>query len=451
VLGDEGKCVALLCVHVCACITCMCIANGLMCVYCPAPQAAWRKLEAQFPWLTCTCCGTHVINLELKDMGKLEEVQDIFAQSAKVLALFWGKKRWPRKKLREVIAANHNGAQFGLYRAKQTRFAGRYRELSRMLRVKAELMQVVVSNEYNSHRFTVRGKDWDEETGERLDENIGEQVRTIILSKDFWTSVTDILSVALPLIKLLRTLDGNKPVMGKIYHRMFTISEKIEGMCDRVDWAEKMKSIHSRRWEYLHSPMHAAAYALDPEYMTVAKQLDSHCQHGLRVMLKRQCLRDVMVLQADPNASVSVDDPAVVQRVAQAEREFSSYQRMEGPFSDASCQHNASIMEPAKWWDMYGRHLPLLSSIAPRILAQTAAASCAERNWSVYGQIKNDHRCRMKHATADRLVYLHEGFHLLQRMQDAGWSADVERWESDSDDSDSDADGDDASLLALMR
>ena len=84
------------------------------------------------------------------------------------------------------------------------------------------------------------------------------------------------------------------------------------------------------------------------------------------------------------------------------------------------------------------------------VLAQTGAASCAERNWSVYGQIKTDHRSRMKHATSDRLVYLHEAFHIMQRMQDAGRSADVERWESDSDDTCSDNDGDEAAVHALM-
>ena len=47
----------------------------------------------------------------------------------------------------------------------------------------------------------------------------------------------------------------------------------------------------------------------------------------------------------------------------------------------------------------------------------------------------------MKHATSDRLVYLHESFHLMQRMQNAGWSADVERWESDSDSDDSEGEG----------
>lgn len=417
---------------------------------CSVMKAAWRKLEAEFMWLTCTCCGTHVISLELKDLGKLDPVQVVFGQSSKVLSLFWGKKRWPRKKLREVIASNHQGAQFGLYRAKQTRFAGKFRELARMLRVKSDLQQIVVSADYQSQKFSTRGCDWDEESGERIDADIGEQVKTIVLDESgFWTSVSNILRIALPLIKLLRMLDGNKPVIGKIYHRMFTIGERLESMSSRVPWAADMQRLHASRWEYLHSPMHAAAYALDPEYMTVAKHLDAHCQDGLRLILKRQCLRDVILSRPDASP-ITFNDPEVISRVAQAEREFSAYQRMEGPFSDAACQQNASIMEPAKWWDMYGRHLPILSSIAPRILAQTAAASCAERNWSVYGQVKTDHRCRMKHATSDRLVYLHEAFHIMQRMQDAGWSADVERWESDSDNSDSDDDGDESALRMLM-
>ena len=39
----------------------------------------------------------------------------------------------------------------------------------------------------------------------------------------------------------------------------------------------------------------------------------------------------------------------------------------------------------------------------------------------------------MSHGTADKLVYCHEAMHVQLRMQDAGWSADVERWESDED------------------
>ena len=108
-------------------------------------------------------------------------------------------------------------------------------------------------------------------------------------------------------------------------------------------------------------------------------------------------------------------------------------------------------MESAAWWDMYGRHLPLLSSIAPQVLAQPAAASAAERNWSVYGQIKGLHKATMAHRTADKLVYCHETMHTQLRMQNAGWSADVEPWDLTDDESDNSGNEQDADELVLTE
>ena len=147
-----------------------------------------------------------------------------------MLALFWGRSRWPRKKLRETIAKNH-GRQFGLYRAKVTRFAGKFREMSRMLRVKADLQQVVVSAEYAAHKFSGRGRTADEEEGEVLDTNIGARVKAIILDDaNFWEPMVDVLRVAMPIIKLLRLMDSNKPVIGKVYDRMFQVGQRLQSM-----------------------------------------------------------------------------------------------------------------------------------------------------------------------------------------------------------------------------
>ena len=41
---------------------------------CSVMKAAWKLVETKFPWITCTCCGPHVLNLYLKDLGKIEEV-----------------------------------------------------------------------------------------------------------------------------------------------------------------------------------------------------------------------------------------------------------------------------------------------------------------------------------------------------------------------------------------
>ena len=48
----------------------------------------------------------------------------------------------------------------------------------------------------------------------------------------------------------------------------------------------------------------------------------------------------------------------------------------------------------------------------------------------------------MQHRTADKLVYCHETLHLQQKMQDAGWKADVIEHECPTD-TDSDSEGSD--------
>ena len=43
-------------------------------------KAAWKMLQKEYPWLTAMCCGTHVLSLELKDLGKLPEVDAIISK-----------------------------------------------------------------------------------------------------------------------------------------------------------------------------------------------------------------------------------------------------------------------------------------------------------------------------------------------------------------------------------
>ena len=91
----------------------------------------------------------------------------------------------------------------------------------------------------------------------------------------------------------------------------------------------------------------------------------------------------------------------------------------EGAFSHEVVLANAKTMAPATWWATYAKHVPLLRSVAKRVLAQSVSASPAERNCSVYGQIMTRERSRMHHARGDKLVYCHEALHLCAKLQGA--------------------------------
>ena len=64
----------------------------------------------------------------------------------------------------------------------------------------------------------------------------------------------------------------------------------------------------------------------------------------------------------------------------------------------------------------------MLASVARLVLAQPVCASAAERNWSVYGKIKNDTTSRMSHEVADKRVYCHEALHLKEKLQTASYN-----------------------------
>ena len=39
---------------------------------------------------------------------------------------------------------------------------------------------------------------------------------------------------------------------------------------------------------------------------------------------------------------------------------------------------------------------------------------------------------QMSHKTGDKLVYCHEALHLKRKLQQAGYKAKIEKWDSDS-------------------
>ena len=118
--------------------------------------------------------------------------------------------------------------------------------------------------------------------------------------------------------------------------------------------------------------------------------------------------------------------------------ELAKYQAHEGIFSKQYVLASAKSMAPPVWWATYGKHLPHLSSVARRVLAQPICASAAERNWSIYGAIKTKARSNMGHSTSDKLVYCHEAIHMKLKLQGAGYRQEAEKWDTDSDSDESD-------------
>lgn len=417
---------------------------------CSVMKAAWRLIEAKYPWITCSGCAAHVLSLLLKDIAKIEEVAQLLKKVKKVINRFRGRKQWTRNKLREVVEKNH-GKPLGLYRAAETRFAGHVKEMGRILRLKADLKYIVDLPEYSAQDYSQKKKSGERDAHDGDDELDGEGgVKQILLNEDgFWKPLVTALKITVPITKTLRMCDGNAAVMGKIYDRMYMLGSKVRGM--DVPWASKAADMVDERWEYLHSFVHAAGYAFDPEFYEHRNNWDEAVSNGVMEMIERICLRQAMLNAGDTDKArqeLTTESPEVVAEVAACERELTQFTEGLGIFSKEKVRVNAKLMPPATWWHQYGKHLTRLSNVAKTVLAQVVNSSAAERNWSIYGRIKSKGRAVMGHSKSDKAVYCHEAIKLKNKLQTAAYnsSASVRPWDELNSSSDSDQDVDEEDL-----
>jgi len=435
---------------------------------CSVMKRAWKIVERERPWVSATCCAPHVLNLLLKDVASITEVHRIMEGMEHILHRFWSKNRWPRSKLHAATRANH-GKKLGLYRAKVTRFAGKvnartrmflpchiwfyyttpshrlqYRQLSRALRLKEDLRQIVGLREYKD-KFEA-----EDEAPEQVN------IRKLVMSDEFWSEVINILKVALPLIKLLRACDNQaKEVMGKVYHLMFEAGEHLKEMQGTVLWAREAALFHEERWEYLHGRMHAAGYALDPEFLYNGDggALDQATTQGLLEVVERLSLRALIQAAVDPVDAASrltLSSAQVRKHAANCMTQFAGFRAKEANLTLPLVEECAQQMAPSRWWSTFCGHIPELQAIACSVLMQPVSASACERNWSVYGQIKSLARNRMQHDVADKRVYCHEALHYQSKLQNAGYSMAVEAWSESESDACSDPDDDEEAINKLM-
>lgn len=70
-----------------------------------------------------------------------------------------------------------------------------------------------------------------------------------------------------PIVTFLREVDGDRPCAGKVYHRFYSLMEHVKNL-QGVSQAKKDQILPKieERWNQGHSDMHAAGYALDPEF-----------------------------------------------------------------------------------------------------------------------------------------------------------------------------------------
>lgn len=151
----------------------------------------------------------------------------------------------------------------------ETRFATNFYMVESLLQNKNAVMETFVCGPFT---------EWETDQPQLVKAKVT-RLRNDIASRVFWDEVGDVYHVMMPVVFALRQLDCRAPNIGKVYMAWWTIQESLKKPEEpQESYAKPWKIpfnkakrdalgrfVHAR-WMAAHSPLHSAAFLLDPEY-----------------------------------------------------------------------------------------------------------------------------------------------------------------------------------------
>ncbi len=182
--------------------------------------------------------------------------------------------------------------------------------------------------------------------------------------------------------------------------------------------AQKYAQVHAiweKRWEMLHSDMHATGYVLDPEY-----QSPNNEQHS-NVEVMRRFHNIVEKLLPD------------VEDQVKAIEKLAKYRNSEGEFDRLFVKASAKKLLGWKWWVEFGSECPELQSVAQKVLSQISCTFVCERNWSTYDFIHNKKRNRLRPDRANDLVEVFSNLRLISKVNNIKYEEQMVAWDNEEE------------------
>ncbi len=176
---------------------------------------------------------------------------------------------------------------------------------------------------------------------------------------------------------------------------------------------EEIKQLCVDRWNAYHSPLHAAAYILDPQFQHGLQWKDKEVMNGWNTILER--------LVPDTKERTEIRKQVNIYRNGKTEL-----------CHTLDAQAARLEMGSALWWEEFGAGLGGLQDLAIRILSQACTTSCLEQLWSVYAHVASKKRNRLDVKRANDLIYVSANLKMLSKVDQSDTFADWAHIEEDS-------------------
>ena len=181
-----------------------------------------------------TPCAAHCIDLMFEDIAKRATFSELITNARKITNFIYNHG-WLLAKVRKVCGGD-------IVRPGATRFATNYIALESLLKKRADLKKIFISDEWASHKLS------------RL--TIGHDVEVLMFDHTYWEKVSKLVSIYEPLYTILRIVDSEVvPTLPFVYELIRVMKQNLHQL-NANDW---VKTIIADRWDrMLKHPLHAA-------------------------------------------------------------------------------------------------------------------------------------------------------------------------------------------------
>ncbi|CAN6162806.1 unnamed protein product [Urochloa humidicola] len=333
-------------------------------------HAVLKKYEQAFIF---TVCADHCINLLLENIAALDNVKDVLVKAKEITRFVYGHAlpmELKRLYIRDAeIISNSN-----------LKCVAVFDTLEKLVSQRENLVEMFSSAEWVSSDLA----------SSSLSIHICEVVQT---ENSFWSAAANVLKVTGPLISVLYKLESDKCPVSVLYDAMDSAKELIkQGLGD--DHGSYWQMI-DRIWDdYLHSPVHAAGYFLNPAiFYTDRFRNDAEISSGITTCILRAAKSHYDAL-----------------RVAE---QMDVYLRKSGPFDSDSAIEEAVGTPQDLWWVKHGTGTPALQSFACLILGQTCyGASRYNLDRSLSERLHTEQRAYTEQERFRKMEYIYYNLRL---------------------------------------
>ncbi|CAI7842157.1 unnamed protein product [Closterium sp. NIES-54] len=337
--------------------------------------AACKELMADWPHIEYVPCATHVLDLLMEDVGKITWCRDIVDWCGDMIT-YVRNHHFTRNYLRSGAVKGGKGKQ--LVKPAGTRFGTNYIALSRLVKQRSTLSQMVLSEEYANWLAGARKLTADTFRGHVMDDA-------------WWKNATYLVELLEIPFKVMRATDSSAiGMMGTIYDLMLQLTEDVNTKLEAGEnillraVAADIGKIVRRRWdERLACAHHVVGRILNP-----ANQ-----------------------------------DEGIFRNDMECTRIFKAFiaRHYDGKtFTNKDGKHSM-----VQWWGWHGTDHPHLASLACHALTQPVSASPCERGWASWESVQTARRNKLGSEKLRDLVYVTHNWHVVHKYHKRGESLAV--------------------------